>query len=109
MTEKLLWVPGEPTFNPVSERKISGAAIINGNQVADTIQCKHCGMHWISLRGSKKRRGFCMKCMGPLCGKKSCMVCVPLMERLKYRGLKKKGKLHQQKEMEWKYPELKTL
>ena len=41
-----------------------------------TIQCVHCGRHWIPKPGSKKVRGFCMKCNGPFCGKK-CQECIP--------------------------------
>ncbi len=49
-----------------------------------TIQCVHCGMHWVSQPGSGKTRGFCMRCNGPVCGKK-CAVCVPFEKQLEAR------------------------
>lgn len=48
-----------------------------------TMQCRHCGQHWIMLPGSGRERGWCTKCMGPLCGKKECMdQCLPFEKRL---------------------------
>lgn len=60
--------------------KPSGTIIIsdplrNREVQADTMQCVHCGKHWISVRGSGKRRGFCQKCMGITCGNRMCDVC----------------------------------
>jgi len=51
---------------------------------ADTLQCVHCGMHWIVEPGSGRRRGWCTKCNGPLChSKELCTVmCYPLEKRL---------------------------
>ena len=44
----------------------------------DTLQCVHCGMHWEIKPGSGKERGFCLKCMGPTCGKQQCEAsCIP--------------------------------
>ena len=43
----------------------------------DTLQCCHCGMHWIQIKGSGIKRGFCMNCMQPTCGKPECSVCLP--------------------------------
>ena len=44
----------------------------------DTLQCVHCQAHWIIQPGSGRKRGWCLKCMGPLCGKADCMArCVP--------------------------------
>ncbi len=42
----------------------------------DTIQCVHCGGHWIPVNGSGKVRGFCTKCNGPFCGP-ACAECIP--------------------------------
>ena len=41
-----------------------------------TIQCRHCGGHWIPKPSSGRVRGWCMKCGGPVCGPK-CEECVP--------------------------------
>jgi hypothetical protein len=43
---------------------------------ARTIQCVHCGQHWVPKPGSGIERGFCMNCNGPICGRK-CAECVP--------------------------------
>ena len=48
----------------------------------DTLQCVHCGGHWVVQPGSGKKRGFCLKCTGPLCGKKRCFRCVPFEKSL---------------------------
>lgn len=42
-----------------------------------TIQCVHCGKHWIPQRGSGNVRGFCMNCNGYVCGP-DCKECVPV-------------------------------
>lgn len=41
-----------------------------------TLQCVHCGGHWIAQPGSGRIRGFCQNCMGPVCGP-GCAACVP--------------------------------
>lgn len=41
-----------------------------------TLQCVHCGGHWIPLPGSGRVRGFCQRCMGPVCGP-GCAECIP--------------------------------
>lgn len=64
------------------ERKPSGVFIVNDKEVAHTIQCGHCGCHFISIRGSGKIRGFCMKCMKTTCGKIKCDVCIPYEYKL---------------------------
>jgi hypothetical protein len=43
--------------------------------VQDTVQCVHCGGHWIVQPGSGKIRGYCGNCAGPICGP-GCAVCV---------------------------------
>lgn len=60
-----------------------GAVIVGGRHVADTIQCVHCGMHWIPKPGSGTKRGWCPTCKGPCCGKDFCMKdCIPYEARL---------------------------
>lgn len=48
---------------------------------ADTLQCVHCGCHWQVEPGSKKVRGYCARCAGPVCGPK-CQTCVPAEQQL---------------------------
>ncbi len=48
---------------------------------ADTLQCVHCGCHWMVEVGSGKVRGYCQRCNGPVCGPK-CRACVPAEQRL---------------------------
>ena len=53
--------------------RIAGGVMVDGVQVAETLQCVHCGMHWDRIPGSGIQRGFCLKCHGVLCGKPQCM------------------------------------
>lgn len=48
---------------------------------AATLQCVHCGGHWIVVPGSKRVRGYCMNCNGPICGP-DCQTCVPVEQLL---------------------------
>jgi len=48
----------------------------------DTVQCCHCGRHWIWLPGSGRQRGFCTKCNGITCGNAKCDVCVPAEQQM---------------------------
>ena len=43
----------------------------------DTIQCAHCGKHWIFSPGSGRERGWCTKCYSFTCGEKKCDICTP--------------------------------
>ena len=43
---------------------------------AATLQCVHCGRHWVPAPGSGRLRGYCAKCDGPVCGP-DCLECVP--------------------------------
>lgn len=62
-TEAGLIVVSDPgSDKPISETK--------------TLQCCHCGGHWICQPGSGRIRGFCMNCNGPICGP-SCATCIP--------------------------------
>lgn len=64
------------------ERKPSGAIILDGIEVAHTVQCCHCGNHFVSIRGSKKIRGFCMLCMRRTCGAGKCDRCIPFEKKV---------------------------
>lgn len=53
--------------------------------------CVHCGLVipmrkglWTPLREQRKpiRRGYCMRCDGPVCGLDRCVVCIPKEKRL---------------------------
>lgn len=82
MKDQSWWIPGEQTVDPITQRRSSGGIIVDGVHVADTIQCVHCGMHWIPVKGSKKVRGYCSKCKGSHCGGIKCWECNPFKERL---------------------------
>lgn len=43
----------------------------------DTVQCCHCGGHFVVRPGSGRRRGFCCRCGHATCGSERCDVCVP--------------------------------
>jgi hypothetical protein len=45
--------------------------------VVGTLQCAHCSRHWTPQVGSGIRRGFCVRCMKPTCGRECCDPCVP--------------------------------
>lgn len=62
--------------------KADGAIIIDGRQVADTHQCCHCDQHFVSVKGSGIRRGFCMNCMHVTCGAPECHPCIPFLKKL---------------------------
>jgi hypothetical protein len=46
-----------------------------------TLQCCHCGGHFPVQPGSGKIRGFCRRCMAPVCGP-GCAACVPTEQLL---------------------------
>lgn len=54
----------------------------------DTLQCVHCGGHWIVEPNSGKERGWCYNCNGPHCGSEHCWKCLPfekLLEQMENR------------------------
>jgi hypothetical protein len=63
-------------------RKVGGTILINGQAVADTQQCCHCGGHFVMKKGSGKLRGYCQKCGKITCGKFECCKCVPFEKKL---------------------------
>lgn len=75
--------------------RLGGYLIGTGNFTTierDTVQCVHCGMHYIVQPGSGKQRGFCLKCMGATCGQAQCHTCVTIAQRLD---------MHEAFEREW--------
>src|SRR5437879_4074809 len=60
------------------EHKPSGFIIVDGQEVAHTKQCCHCGIHFVSIKGSGKIRGRCMSCANAwTCGAPACDTHVP--------------------------------
>lgn len=77
-----------------SARKPKGYAIWSFPDKApierETLQCCHCGRHWIVVPGSGRKRGFCTKCMQVTCGHAKCDPCVPVEKQL---DMIEKGKI----------------
>jgi hypothetical protein len=79
---------------PIYQRKPHGHIIVDGIEVADTLQCCHCNGHFVPVEGSGIRRGWCPSCSQVTCGAPACMVCFPwekqmeAMERLEAIRLK---------------------
>lgn len=42
-----------------------------------TLRCAHCQHVWMVEPGSGHRRGWCMSCAAPTCGRAGCDTCVP--------------------------------
>jgi hypothetical protein len=83
----LIIIPGVNDTHPLvddyanakHERHPHGVVIVNGKEVATTLQCPHCMAHFISRKGSGHRRTFCFKCMAVTCGKPECDPCKPFV------------------------------
>lgn len=69
-------------YNLPKKPKVAGGIMLDGQQVAESIQCVHCSAHYYPQPGSGKRRGWCMNCKGPICGSPLCDVCIPTEARL---------------------------
>ncbi len=63
-------------------KKEDGIIILDGSVVATTKQCCHCGNHFVMIKGSGKKRGWCMKCHAITCGCIKCCKCVPFEKKL---------------------------
>ena len=61
--------------------KPSGALLIDGRHVADTVQCVHCNGHFVMRAGSGITRGWCRNCGGAVCGP-SCAACNPFERKI---------------------------
>jgi hypothetical protein len=56
---------------------------VNGKEVAATLQCPHCGGHFVSRKGSGHRRSFCFNCKEVTCGAPACVSgCTPFARGL---------------------------
>ena len=64
------------------ENKPSGYILLDGQEVAHTKQCCHCGSHFVSIKGSGKIRGFCVGCNSITCGTPACDIHVPYEKKL---------------------------
>ena len=77
-----------------SVRRPKGYILVTGpvgvEDEGETLQCVHCGMHWRVRPGSGTKRGFCLNCNGPTCGKRPCETkCVPaekMIQEMEARG-----------------------
>jgi hypothetical protein len=85
------------TDESVTVRRPHGVAYLlhaDGRQEErDILICRHCQYTMVIVPGSGRRRGWCHRCAGPLCGKQRCMTqCEPFERWLeaverKYREL----------------------
>lgn len=107
MKNSEIWIPGEKKFNPQYENKPAGGIIINGQEIAHTLQCVHCGIHFVSIRGSGKKRGYCRACNGVLCGSKKCFEHIPYKVKVEYRSALKRNREATIKEILKQYPNIK--
>ena len=65
----------------VTTHRRHGSIVVDGKEVASTLQCVHCNCHFTHRRN----RGdwVCLKCSGVVCGKRVCVVeCIPFEKRL---------------------------
>jgi hypothetical protein len=89
--DEILIIDGLSSFDAQHERKATGAIIVEGMHVADTLRCVHCGHVWIPIKGSGRKRGYCTKCNGVTCGAHKCDTCYPFEKQLEDY---EKGKLN---------------
>ena len=67
--------PVQPFGDVKHEPHGHGAWIVDGIEVAATLQCPHCGGHFVSMRGSSAERLFCLAHMALTCGALACNTC----------------------------------
>lgn len=70
--------------NPLDRVRHAAGAIMHdgGSQagwtvISESVQCVHCGAHITIEPGSGRERGFCLNCMGVVCGHQNCWECIP--------------------------------
>jgi hypothetical protein len=85
---------------------VKGYVLIDGREAGETLQCAHCMMHWVRRPGSGTRRGFCLHCAGPTCGKPGCGRCVPAEARIEYCEAEFQGKARVVSRLLARYPDL---
>lgn len=92
--------------------KPSGVLLMDGKEVGHTRQCCHCTAHFLSVKGSGKRRGFCTMCKQITCGNPACDPCIPYEERLELaegKSLRKSRYADTIKALDKKFPNIITL
>lgn len=75
-----IWIPGVDDIqadidqyqDAAHDRKPDGYIFVNGQEVATTHQCPHCGGHYWMRKGSGHQRHFCLKCMSACCDQAFC-------------------------------------
>lgn len=72
----------QPFGNVKHELRQHGAWIVDGIEVASTMQCPHCDGHFVSMRDSGIERGWCSGCGAVTCGKPECAPCVPFLRKM---------------------------
>ena len=70
-----------PYAKACSGRSYGGTILADNKEIGNTIQCVHCGNHFLMVRGSGVTRGWCMRCNGIVCGPQ-CSECVPFDRQL---------------------------
>ena len=50
------------------DRRAMGFLLVDGKEAACTLRCVHCGGHWMPVKGSGIKRGWCTRCSGHVCG-----------------------------------------
>jgi hypothetical protein len=71
----------DPYAKAAYDRRYGGTIIADGKEIGNTAQCKHCGDHFLMIRGSGAIRGWCTRCNGFVCGPK-CATCIPFEVQL---------------------------
>jgi len=79
----------DPGGTAKAHRKASGCITIDGQEAADTIQCEHCGLHFVWTVELLKRGVWCRNC-GLTCGRPECLECVHW--RKKFEQAEREGK-----------------
>lgn len=54
------------------DNRAVGTVLADGQEVGRTMQCCHCGCHWVWVHGSGKTRSWCLSCQGFTCGSERC-------------------------------------
>lgn len=67
--------------NPINIRQ-KGSILLDGKEIANTVQCCHCNRHYLFRKGSGKIRGYCIRCGQVTCGRKECDPCIPFEKKL---------------------------
>jgi hypothetical protein len=63
--------------------------LLDGQEVAQTLRCCHCGGHFLNVKIPGRERGWCGYCHAAVCPNPACDHCVPFEQWLENieRGL----------------------